>query len=126
MQSTICNYVSNHHGVTNDENRNNFKTGHSVTSKKKIKGFKIQNSETRGGDQILRSHFKKKVQEKKDQRKLRSPIRVYKNFWNYCEKVLEPKEERFKPLFTENDCEHYFKNIQPEKIVRNASHLHCG
>ena len=80
MLSTICNYFSNHHGVIYDKNRNNFKTGYSVMSKKKIKGFKIQNSKSRDGDQILRSYFKKKVWGKKDQRKLRPLIRVLQKF----------------------------------------------
>ena len=60
--------------------------------------------------------MKKKVSENCDHQS-----DYYKNFWKYCEKVLEPQEERVKPLFTENDCENYFKNILSEKNCRKRS-----
>ena len=60
---------------------------------------------------ILRKKFrKKKVSENYNHQSV-----YYKNFWEYFKKVLEPKEERVKPLFTENDCEKYFKNILSDK-----------
>ena len=60
---------------------------------------------------ILKKKFrKKKVSENYD---LQSGY--YKNFWEYSKKVLEAKEERVKPLFTENDCDKYFKNILSDK-----------
>ena len=64
MQSTICNYVSNHHDVTNDENRNNFKTGHSVTSKRRLKVLKSRipkpEEEFKYFGRILRKKYRKK------------------------------------------------------------------
>ena len=60
---------------------------------------------------ILRKKFrKKKVSENYNHQSV-----YHKNFWEYFKKVLEPKEERVKPLFTENDCEKYFKNILSDK-----------
>ena len=60
---------------------------------------------------ILRKKFrKKKVSENYNHQSV-----YYKNFWEYFKKVLEPKEEGVKPLFTENDCEKYFKNILSDK-----------
>ena len=56
---------------------------------------------------ILRKKFRKKRSAKRSD--------YYKSVWKYCEKVLEPKEERVKSLITKNDCEKYFKNILSEK-----------
>ena len=68
---------------------------------------------------ILRKMFrKKKVSENYDHQS-----DYCKNFWKYCEKVLEPNEERVKPLFTENDCEKHFENILSEKKSSKTIHI---
>ena len=62
---------------------------------------------------ILRKKFRKK----KGQWKLRLPIRLLQKFLEILRKSFRA-ERRVKPLFTENDCEKYFKNILSEKNRR--------
>ena len=68
MQSTIYNYFSDHQGVINDENRNNFKTDYNVISKnelqRKLKVLKSRipkpEEEIKCFSRILRKKFSKK------------------------------------------------------------------
>ena len=118
MQSSIYNDFSEQHGVVND-GKKSYDTDYNVMTKNKLKRqsavlkSRILNpeEEIKHVSRILRKNFRKKrISENYDHQS-----DYYKYFWKYCEKASEPKEERVKPLFTENDCEKCFKNILSDK-----------
>ena len=119
MQSSIYNYFFEHHGVINDENKNNFETDYSVMSKNELNGqLKVLKSRIPKPEEEIKQVsciLRKKFREKKVSENYDHQSDYCKSFWKYCEKVLEPKEEIVKPLFTENDCEKFFKKILYEK-----------
>ena len=69
---------------------------------KSLKASHLQ--ETKYISRFLRNCYRKKENESFDHQS------AYKsNFWKYCEKVFEPRENRVKPGFNEQHCYNYFK-----------------
>ena len=62
---------------------------------------------------LLRHKFKK------EENNFDHQTEYYKNFWKYCDKVLEPETERVKPNFSEADCVHYFRSTLKLKNQHN-------
>ena len=44
----------------------------------------------------------------------------YKNYWEYCEKVLRPQSDTIKPTFKETDCKQCFRKILSEKNCQKS------
>ena len=130
MQTTIYNYFSEHHGVVIDENKSNFEHDYSAMSKNELKRqLKVLKSritkpkeEIKCVSRILRKKFdRKKVSENCDHQS-----DYYKNFWKYCQKNLEPQEERINHCLLKMIVKIISRTFSPKKIVKNASYLHHG
>ena len=66
--------------------------------------------EIRFVSRLLQNRYRKKESKSFDHQLL------YKsNFWEYCDKIFEPAENRVKPNFSEKDCYKYFKKTLSEK-----------
>ena len=50
-----------------------------------------------------------KLKKRKEENNFDHQAEYDKNFWKYCEKVLEPETDKVKHNFSETDCVHYFK-----------------
>ena len=130
MQNTIDNYFSDTHGSVKDGEKNPFNTNYRAMSKnelkRQLKTLKNQIPQSEGEIMYVSRLLWHKFKKCKEENNLDHLAGYYKNFWKYCEKVLEPETEKIKPNFSETDCVHYFRNTLKLKTCINVLHVPCG
>ena len=114
MQNKIYDYFSETYGQVKDKEINEYENWTKNQLKNHLKLFKSQNlkpaEEIKRFSRVLRKRHKKCSDTDFDHQ-----TEFNKNYWKYCEKVLELQCNKIKPTLNETDCKQYFRKILSEK-----------
>ena len=114
MQNKIYDYFSETSVQVQDKETNKYENWTKNQLKNHLKLLKSQNAKPaekiKRVSRVLRKRYKKRSDTDFDHQ-----TEFYKNYWKYCEKVLQPQSDKIKPTFNKTDCKQYFRKILFEK-----------